>query len=72
MNLFPHHVLVWVSGMKRAITFYTNILGLIYIRIWEFFKLGVRNFGLLFVLVPHQWTEGQNQMVLLLSLRPMI
>lgn len=28
MNLFPHHVLVWVSDMKRAITFYTNILGL--------------------------------------------
>jgi len=28
MNLFPHHVLVLVSDMKRAITFYTNILGL--------------------------------------------
>lgn len=28
MNLFPHHVLVWVSDMKRAITFYTSILGL--------------------------------------------
>ena len=28
MNLFPHHVLVWVSDMKRAVTFYTNILGL--------------------------------------------
>jgi len=28
MNLFPHHVLVWVADMKRAITFYTNILGL--------------------------------------------
>jgi len=21
MNLFPHHVLVWVSDMKRAVTF---------------------------------------------------
>ncbi|MBI1973435.1 VOC family protein [Candidatus Micrarchaeota archaeon] len=26
--IYPHHVLVWVSDMKRAIKFYTQVLGL--------------------------------------------
>jgi len=28
MELFPHHVLVWVSDMKRAVKFYSETLGL--------------------------------------------
>ena len=45
MNLFPHHVLVWVSHMKRAITFYTNILGLKLVSESEdFSQVGVEKF----------------------------